>query len=215
MLRPKHSGRPFPGKYGHLAPFAVLVIVLVPVNLQAAAVTVVQNFAGLSTFDDAALNGGGFFIPPDQGSAVGPNHYMEMDNLVTTVFNKNGSVALPRQTLNTFFANAGVSGLGNNLSDPRLIYDQASQRWFATAITTNSNTNNVVLAVSQTNDPTGAWKATSFQANTTANNFADYPTIAVDKNGFYIASNNFLNGGSFSGVSLTSIPKADLLLAAG
>src|SRR5207248_2839886 len=54
-----------------------------------------------------------------------------------------------------------------------------------------------------------------FVANTIPNNFADYPTIAIDANAFYIASNNFLNGTSFVGESLTTIPKTDLLNAGG
>jgi hypothetical protein len=192
-----------------------LLALIVSCGASQAQVTVIQNFAGLNTFDDAALNRGGFFIPPDEGSAVGPNHYMQALNLVTAVYNKDGTIASPRQTLGNFFASAGVAGLGNGLSDPRVEYDPSSGRWFVAAITTSSNSNNFVLAVSQTSDPTGAWKATSWKANNLANNFADYPTIGLDKNGFYIASNNFLNGSSFDGVSLTSIPKADLLLGGG
>src|SRR5207244_12515702 len=108
-----------------------------------------------------------------------------------------------------------VPGLSTSISDPRIVYDQASGRWFAVIITTEANNNSIVVAVSQTSDPTGAWKGTRFVANTTATNFADYPTIAIDANALYIASNNFLNGSSFDGVSLTTIPKADLLNAAG
>jgi hypothetical protein len=176
---------------------------------------IAQNFAGLNTFDIRALNGGGFFIPPDQGSAVGPNHYVEAVNLAIAVYNKDGTIAVPRTKIGTFLANAGVPGLGNNLSDPRIVYDQASDRWFFVVITTESNSNSIVVAVSQTSDPTGAWKATKFVANTIPNNFADFPTIAVDANALYVASNNFLNSATFDGVSLTSIPKADLLNPAG
>jgi hypothetical protein len=175
---------------------------------------ITENFAALSANDDIALYGS-FFIPPDQGSAVGPNHYMEMDNLSYAIYNKDGTTAVPRTTLSTFFANAGIPGLGTALSDPRLLYDQASGRWFAVLITTESNSNSIVLAVSQTSDPTGSWKAAKFVANTIPNNFADYPTIGVDQNALYIASNNFLNLSNFDGVSLTTIPKADLLNAAG
>jgi hypothetical protein len=173
-----------------------------------------QNFAGLSANDDIAVFGG-FFVPPDQGSAVGPNHYVEMINLIYAVYNKDGSVAVPRMALSTFYANAGVTGLGTAISDPRIIYDPASGRWFAVIITTEAFNNSIVVAVSQTSDPTGVWKGTRFVANTLANNFADYPTIAIDANALYIASNNFLNLATFDGVSLTSIPKSDLLNPAG
>jgi hypothetical protein len=178
-----------------------------------------QNFAGLT-----ANNGypffGGFFFPPDQASAVGPHHYVEMVNLLYAIYNKDGSVAVPATSLATFYANAGVSipfnSSGNPfLTDPRIVYDQASGRWFALIITTESNSNSIVVAVSQTSDPTGAWKAARFVGNKLANNFADYPTIAIDQNALYIATNNFLNNASFDGVSLTSIPKSDLLNPAG
>jgi hypothetical protein len=176
--------------------------------------TIGQNFAGLGASDDIALYGS-FFIPPDQGSAVGPNHYMELINLAYAIYNKDGTVAVPRTPISTLLANAGVPGLGTGLSDPRIVYDPSSGHWFIAIITTSSNSNSIVVAVSQTSDPTGTWKAASFVANTTANNFADYPTIAVDANALYVASNNFLNGASFDGVSLTTIPKADLLNPAG
>ena len=192
----------------------VLTMSAYPGSVQADPV-VVENFRGLSAFDDAALNGGGFLFRRTRAVRIGPSHYVEMVNLVTAVYNKNGTIAQPRETLGTFFANAGVTGLDNNLSDPRVIYDQSSGRWFATAITIGTNSNNFVVAVSQTSDPTGAWKATQFRANNIANNFADYPTIAVDKNAFYVASNNYVGGTTFDGVSLTSIPKADLLAAGG
>jgi hypothetical protein len=169
-----------------------------------------QNFQGLSANDDIAVFGG-FFVPPDQGSAVGPNHYVEMINLVYSIYNKDGSVAVPATALSTFYANAGLPNKGTSLSDPRIVYDPQSGRWFAAIITTDSNSNSIFIAVSQTSDPTGAWKGVSFVANTIANNFADYPTIGVDANAFYIASNNFLNLSTFDGVSLTTIPKADLL----
>jgi hypothetical protein len=176
--------------------------------------TVAVNFAGLNVLSDANNYSGSFYIPPDQGSAVGPNHYMEMVNLVYGIYNKNGTVAVAATRLDTFFANAGVAGLSTNITDPRLIYDQLSQRWFAVVVT-SATTNNIVLAVSQTSDPTGAWKATQWQANNIANNYADFPNIAVDANGFYISTNNFLNKATFDGVSLTTIPKADLLNPAG
>jgi hypothetical protein len=176
--------------------------------------SIAQNFAGVSLNDEFRL-GAGAFIPPDQGSAVGPNHYVELTNDTYAIYNKNGTVAVPPTPLSTFFANAGVAGLGTSISDPRIVYDQASGRWFVAMITTSSNSNSIVLAVSQTSDPTAVWKGVSFTANTTANNFADYPTIAVDANAFYVASNNFLNNASFVGISLTTIPKADLLNPAG
>ncbi|MBI3861637.1 MAG: PEP-CTERM sorting domain-containing protein [Planctomycetia bacterium] len=181
----------------------------------AANVNIPVNFSGLSAFDDKTVLSGIFYIPPDQGSAVGPGYYVQMVNQAYAVYDTTGHLTVGPQSLNTFFSNAGVSTFGNTYSDPRIVYDPSSGRWIAAAITTGSNSNSVVLAVSQTSNPTGTWKATSFVGNTTANNFADYPTIAVDSGAFYIATNNFANGATFDGVSLTTIPKTDLLNAGG
>src|SRR5262249_40375418 len=99
-----------------------------------------QNFTGLSANDDIAVFGG-FFVPPDQGSAVGPNHYVEMINLIYAVYNKDGSVAVPATAIGNFYANAGLPNFGTSLSDPRIVYDPQSGRWFAVIITTEQNNN--------------------------------------------------------------------------
>jgi hypothetical protein len=179
--------------------------------------SIARNFAGMNMTDVISANSTPT-IPPDQGSAVGPDYYMELVNLTYAIYGKDGSVAVPPTALSTFFSNAGLVSLPpGRLGDPRLVYDQSSGRWFAVVITVDTPTNFILLAVSQTSDPTGAWKAVSFQANTTANNFGDFPTIGVDQNALYITTNDFLNDdpNEFQGVSLTSIPKADLVKATG
>jgi hypothetical protein len=180
---------------------------------------IAQSFDGLSANDNYALFPLSAF-PPDQGSAVGPNYYVEMVNSIYAIYHKDGSVAVPNTSLGTFYTNAGVSIPVNSagmpqLTDPRIVYDPASGRWFAVIVTSESNSNSILVAVSQTSDPTGAWKAAKFRGNNTANLFADYPTIAIDQNALYIATNNYPNDTSFFGVTLTTIPKADLLNPAG
>src|SRR5205807_4641134 len=110
----------------------------------------------------------------------------------------------------TFWTNAGINPrtIAAGLSDPRIIYDSASGRWFAAQITVDNTGNKVLVARSNTSDPTGAWKATSFTGNA---GFADFPTLGLDANGVYVGTNNFTNStGTFTGASLFSIPKSDL-----
>jgi hypothetical protein len=160
-----------------------------------------QNFAGGS---------GGSFAPPDTDGAIGPSHYVQFINGRFAVYNKaNGSLAQSK-TDTAFWNSAGISTAITNpgLSDPRMYYDVLSDRWFACELNTPNSANSVLVGRSDTNNPTGTWKATSYVGNA---NFADYPTLGVDANGVYIGTNNFIS--QLNSVSMTSIPKADLLLA--
>jgi hypothetical protein len=60
------------------------------------------------------------------------------------------------------------------LSDPRVIYDAPSSRFFLSIL--DERTNAILLAVSLTSDPAGAWKAYSFPAR----GCPDQPRLGVD-----------------------------------
>ena len=76
--------------------------------------------------------------------AIGINHYAELLNGVYTIYNKsNGSIAGSRTTDTQFwidsFTNAGTPfNPGIDISDPRIMFDPASKRWFACEVTTLS-----------------------------------------------------------------------------
>ena len=170
------------------------------------AATVGLNFAGVS---------GNAFAPPDTNGAVGPGHVVEWINGSYQVYNKSNGTLVTSSSDGSFWNNAGISTAITNagLSDTRMVYDPNSQRWFAVEINTSNTGNQVLIARSNSTDPTAGWKATSFVAGT---GFADYPTLSLDADGLYIGTNNFTTaaaGGTFSGVSLFSIPKSDLLLS--
>ncbi|HEX3146946.1 MAG TPA: dockerin type I domain-containing protein [Gemmataceae bacterium] len=163
-----------------------------------------QNFNGGNINDSG-------YIPPDTDGAVGPNHYVQFINGVYRVFNKTGT-QLQTKTDSAFWQS--VSGIGSGVvptgdaSDPRIIYDPLTDRWIASEITVD-NTNEILLARSNTNDPTGAWKGVHWQADLDGN-FGDYDTLAVDANGVYLGTNDF-GAVSQVSVSVNSIPKADLM----
>jgi hypothetical protein len=163
-----------------------------------------ENFPGV-TFSQTGS------IPPDSNGAAGPNHFVEFVNGVFAVYNKAGTLAVPQITDTQFWSNAGITGgtLSPGVSDPRIIYDPPSQRWFAAQINTSSTGNQVLVARSNSSDPTGSWKAVHFTGNS---GFADFPTLSADANGVYIGVNNFTSstGTSTGKVSFFSIPKSDL-----
>ncbi len=204
-----------------------------------------QNFQGVTLDDDITLNPGTRIRPPDSMGAIGPNYFVEFVNNAFAIYNKaNGSLAVPTISASNFWINkAGISSsiVSEGLSDPRILFDPNSQRWFAAQITVRSTGNHVLLARSDTADPTGTWKGVSFVGNAGG---ADYPTLGLDRNAVYIGTNNFtsltadgvriannpvalppssfaqpssdlkpsdVSTQAFTGVSLFSIPKADLL----
>jgi hypothetical protein len=171
--------------------------------------TIGTNFTGVTLNDTIAL--GTQAVPPDTMGAVGPDHIVELVNGAYAVYNKSGGMVTPLVTDTAFWSAAGISStiLGAGLTDPRVVYDHASDRWFATQATMNTTGNQVLVARSNTSDPTAGWKAVNFSGNA---GFADYPTLSLDATGVYIGTNNYTSiTGTFTTVSLFSIPKNDLL----
>lgn len=160
------------------------------------------NIAGVSNNNVA---------PPDTMGSIGPNHYAQFLNGSFNVYNRTTGANLVSKTDTAFWQ--GVTGISYfdyapGLGDPRIIYDSLSDRWFALQMNINFSGNKVLVARSNTNDPTGGWKGASYFGSATG--LADYPTLGVDANGIYIGTNDFTP--NLSSVTMTTIPKSDLLL---
>lgn len=168
---------------------------------------IITNIPGVSLNDLLYLGTGG--TPPDTMGSPGTNEFVEFINGAFAVYNKAGAQTL-LITDTTFWSNAGISStaLASGLTDTRVIFDQNSGRWFASELTSPASGNLILLARSDTSDPAGTWAAVSFTANS---GFGDFDTLGVDAQGVYLGVNDFDATNNFTGVSLFSIPKADLL----
>ena len=156
---------------------------------------------------------GALSVPPDTTGAVGPNHYIQYNNGGLVIYNKAGGTTTALMSETAFWQNkAGLSSAIATLAsgDPRVVFDQLSGRWVVIAFTGSPTNNRLLIARSDTTDPNGTWKGTSIAA--ASGQFADFPTLGVDRNGVTLAVNNF-GGGTFTGVYVYSIPKADLYAA--
>lgn len=89
------------------------------------------------------------WVPPDVIVAAGPDHVVEMVNLLIGVYSKNGRL-VKVSALASFF-NSG----NDFISDPKIQYDPGSGRWFASV--TDIAASQVLLAVSTSSDPSGTW----------------------------------------------------------
>ena len=154
-----------------------------------------------------------FEVPPDAGVAAGPNHVVEFINSQFSVFTKTNLTMVQTKTDLAFWTAAGVPHAGV-VSDPRILFDSDSQRWFACMVDVpTSGANRFLLAISTNSDPTGRWSGTSWIADPTNGYFADFPTLGIDTQGVYLSGDMF-NGNNEAGPLLATIPKADLLINA-
>lgn len=145
------------------------------------------------------------FIPPDPVIAAGPSHVVVLINSLLAIYDKAGVQQGAFQDLSAFFGSLGISG---EIYDPRVVYDQTDGRFILSAAEvdlTNFTNGHVMIAVSQTSDPTGAWNkfAIDFKGRNlanTANTFPDFPTLGLSSSAVYISTGQFvLNAGCLEG----------------
>jgi IPT/TIG domain len=187
------------------------VAAITPPAVQAAATggteEVLTSFQAVTLDRQLALGTDQFVTPPDNGLAVGPNHVVEMVNSSGTIWNKSGGPPIKIFDLNSFF----LVPSGYSFSDPRVLYDQMSQRWFASgvAFVTPSYGSLIVIAVSNGSDPTAGW--VQYSTDNSSNVTHDQPKFGVSSDKFVISWNDFLNAQFFQGGSTWIFEKSQMV----
>ena len=154
----------------------------------------IQNFEGLSNQDN--FNFFGFRVnPPDPVGDVGPNHYVEMVNLMFAVYSKTGARLLGPVDTGSLWAGFPIDECTEPSGDPIVIHDQFADRWILTQFTTRGinypdelNLFYNCVAISTTSDPTGSYYRYAF---TTGYNFPDYPKYGVWRDSYLITTREF------------------------
>ncbi|MFM9909438.1 MAG: fibronectin type III domain-containing protein [Chitinophagaceae bacterium] len=158
----------------------------------------------------ANFNGMGYTSvnPPDPTLCVGPNHVVQMINgnsgAYLKVFNKTGGQIVAQTFLDNL---TGRGGLG----DPIALYDQLADRFVLIEFANkaeNGNQEGLIFAISQSNDPSGAWFVYFFGYG---NTFPDYPKVSVWNDAYYATTNDFANATSYSGSSVWAFDRAKML----
>ena len=182
--------------------------------------TIGLNFSGVNMTQGTAMNGGVGYSPPDNDGGVGPNDIVQLINGAFAVYDKTPAhTQLEIKSAHDFWSQAGVdpgtdlNGLG--AFNQRILYDPTTDRWIAAGLSGESTGNRVMMARSDTPDPTGAWQAVSFPGNVGGpGQILDYTRMGFDANGIYISTNNFTSNPGFStDISIFSLPKADIMAA--
>jgi hypothetical protein len=172
-------------------------------NAQVAASAIpgtLANFEGLSNQDN--FNVFGFRVnPPDPVGDVGPNHYVEMINLVFAVYSKTGTLLLGPVDTGTLWSDFPIEDCTDPSGDPIVVYDQIVDRWILTQFTTRGFDPPFTapfyncVAISQTGDPTGAYFRYAFitQPDTEDGGFffPDYPKYGVWKDSYIMTTRDF------------------------
>jgi hypothetical protein len=153
------------------------------------------------------------FAPSDVNLAIGPHHIVQTVNVQLAVFNKSGALLSGPTNLPRFFAPlAGDCAAGG--SDPIVNYDRLADRWVISeiGIAVGGASFSECVAVSKTNDPTGAYTLYAYSFGTNVN---DYPKVGVwptATNSAYLVSYNlFADGAFFSGANLCGLDRAKML----
>jgi len=173
------------------------------------------QFMGIGYADTKALGNG--LTPPDMGGAASPGFVMQMVNGGTAVFTSAGALVRPFTTDIAFWKAAGPLGqhTSSGLSDPRVVFDAASGRFFVCELTLGGPSkahptrhNFIFLAVSKTSNPADGF--TAFAIPVKAGAFGDFPTLGVNADAVTISTNNFGPDNKLLDLSVFTLPKADL-----
>jgi subtilisin-like proprotein convertase family protein len=168
------------------------------------------SFPGLSNANNGTLFG--FQVsPPDTVGDVGPNHYVQMVNLMFRVFDKAGNPLTPALKVSSIFAPLGPPCGPTDDGDPIVLYDPLADRWLVSQFCTVANPNNhQLIAISQTPDPAGAYYLYDFQMPN--NKFNDYPKFGVWTDAYYMTDNQFNQAGTaFLGAGVFAFDRAKML----
>ena len=150
----------------------------------------------------------GAVIPPDTQGTVGPNHLMAVLNSNVTIETRTG-VVLSSIPIASFWSSLG--GI-NEAFDPRVLFDKYADRWIISAgANAASPTAYILIGVSQTNDPTGAWNLYKVSVDANGAGWADYPTLGFNGDWIVLQTNVFtVSQGAYVGSYIYAFDKTDL-----
>ncbi len=202
------------------------------------------GFNGLSHADQRLAGTGQYagtqfsLEPPDQGLCVGNGFVVEPINDAFAVYNESGTQLTAVTALNQFYNRSPAiirstpPVLGDFLSDPKCYWDPVGHRFIQTVLEMDapgpSNTfpffqrGHVLIAVSQTSNPTGMWNLYSMDtsddglngtpAHTQCPCLGDQPLLGANRDGVFIDTNEFQNNaqGFFNGAQVYGLGRAAL-----
>jgi hypothetical protein len=178
-----------------------------------------QRLAGTGTYTNTNPS----LEPPDQGLCVGNGFVIEPINVAFAVYNKSGTQLTATTALNQFYKRspAIIRGttpvFGDFLSDPKCYWDPVGKRFIQTILEVDApgnfngvapfNRTHVLIAISQTSNPTGSWNLYSLDTSSDGLNgtpkhtgcpcLPDQPLLGANRDGVFINVNEFQDNANF------------------
>jgi hypothetical protein len=150
------------------------------------------------------------FNPADAQIAAGPSDLVEMVNVMVQTWSRDGRVRAT-ESLGSYFSSGDTDRRIDQMSDPRVLYDTQSARWFSLAFDVSRH--ETVMRISQGADPSGGSWLYTFPSS----GCPDQPRLGISDTLVAFSDNYFGDCGSFGvliGGELTVLSKADLMIGA-
>jgi len=150
----------------------------------------VATFNSLDGNGLTAADEGSTLSPPDTTGAIGPNNYVEMDNSMIAVSDRNLGLVAESTLTNWLNVSSSIE-----YCDPQVLWDPMAQRWFYFFLFCNPllGSEDFHYGWSKSADPTnlsaGASAGWCHFVHTTPNFFEDFPKLGHD-NTFLVAGTN-------------------------
>jgi hypothetical protein len=180
---------------------------------------VVQRSPGINQPTPTGVNFDGIvaagIAPPDTNGRVGPNHYIQWDNLSFQIFDKSGTSLYGPANGNTLWTGFGGDCESHNNGDPVAQYDLLADRWVMNQFVVGGSNgfSHQCVAVSQSGDPLGAWYLYDFHTGDSL--FIDYPHLGIWPDSYYMTGHIFNTAGTiFLGQALFVFDRASMLVGA-
>jgi hypothetical protein len=164
------------------------------------------GFEGVNNQDNFNVYAG-YVVPPDTEGDVGPNHYVQVVNLLFRVFNKSGTALTAPLPISTLFAPLGGLCATTDDGDPIVLYDPLADRWLITQFVDAAPAHECV-ALSRTGDPAGSYFLYDFVMPNSK--FNDYPKFGVWPDAYYMSDNQF--DPDFQGAGVFALDRSKMLV---
>ena len=155
-------------------------------------------------------------IPPDTHGGVDATYCVTAINQGIHIQTRAGA-NVSSVSLDGFWAPVLPTG---SSFDPRVHYDQGSGRWIMVSVAGANNTTTntcVLIGVSKTGDPTGAWWLYNVPAYTAGGYWLDFPDCGFNSKWITVTGNLFqdASGPGYLGCKVFIFNKANLMSGAG
>ncbi len=137
--------------------------------------------------------------PSDNTIAVNTKHQVLASvNSLLRFYKETGNAITGSISLSSFFSNPQNGNLlTTSVCDPKVLFDPAEKRYIVMAQTCDgsSSTSQILVAFSQSEDPSGSWAYYAFTGNPSGianqNIWFDYPKIGVNDDALFVTGNFF------------------------